>query len=184
VANARAWWEAAYPRAFRPFIDKYQGLGKNPPYYLYSIMRKESGYDPHVASYADAIGLLQMIPPTTRRVAKLLDLPYGDDMLYQPEYNVQVGSWYIGGLLQKFGTQIPVGAGSFNCGPSPVVRWLAREGKRPVDEWVELAAYTQTREYMKRVTENYARYVYLYEGTVYEQPLALDAHVQRDDIDY
>src|SRR5262249_45306320 len=51
---ARAWWEHAYPRAYRGFIEKYQALGDNPPYYLYSIMRKESAYDPHVVSYADA----------------------------------------------------------------------------------------------------------------------------------
>jgi soluble lytic murein transglycosylase len=182
--NARAWWEAAYPRAWSWLIEKYQDLGKNPPFYLYSIMRKESGYDPNVASYADAIGLLQMIPPTTRRVATILELPYGDDMLYDPEYNVKVGSWYIGGLAQKFGLQIPISAGSFNCGPRPVMRWLQRDGRRPIDEWVELASYTQTREYMKRVTEIYARYLYLYQGIVYDQPLEVNAHIARDDIDY
>ena len=182
--NARAWWEAAYPRAWSWLIEKHQALGKNPPYYLYSIMRKESGYDPNVASYADAIGLLQMIPATTRRVAGVLGLPFGDDMLYDPEYNVQVGSWYIGGLAQKFGHQIPIAAGSFNCGPKPVRRWLERDGRRPMDEWVELASYTPTREYMKRVTEIYARYLYLYEGTVYEQPLEVNATVGRDDIEY
>ncbi|HKA90347.1 MAG TPA: transglycosylase SLT domain-containing protein [Haliangiales bacterium] len=182
--NARAWWEAAYPRAWSAFVEKHQDLGKNPPLYLYAIMRKESGYDPNVASYADAIGLLQMIPPTTRRVAAVLGLPYGDDMLYDPEYNVRVGSWYIGGLAQKFGRQIPIAAGSFNCGPGPVVRWLKRDGARPMDEWVELASYTQTREYMKRVTEIYARYLYLYQGVVYEQPLEVNASVARDDIDY
>ncbi len=182
--NARAWWEAAYPRAWPWLVEKHQDLGKNPPFYLYSIMRKESGYDPNVASYADAIGLLQMIPPTTRRVAAVLDLPYGDDLLYEPEYNVQVGSWYIGGLAQKFGRQIPIAAGSFNCGPAPVVRWLKRDGRRPMDEWVELASYTQTREYMKRVTEIYARYLYLYQGVVYEQPLEVNASVARGDIDY
>jgi soluble lytic murein transglycosylase len=182
--NARAWWEAAYPRAWSAFVEKHQDLGKNPPFYLYSIMRKESGFDPNVASYADAIGLLQMIPPTTKRVAAVLDLPFGDDLLYDPEYNVQVGSWYIGGLAQKFGRQIPIAAGSFNCGPRPVLRWLERDGRRPMDEWVELSSYTQTREYMKRVTEIYARYLYLYQGVVYEQPLEVNATATRADIDY
>ena len=64
--RARVWWEHAYPRAYRNLVEKHKGLGKNPDYYLYSIMRKESGFNPHVHSYADAIGLLQMIPPTTR----------------------------------------------------------------------------------------------------------------------
>ena len=63
-ANARNWWELVYPRAYREFVEKYAPTGDNPPYYLYTIMQKESAYNPHDVSYADAIGLLQMIPPT------------------------------------------------------------------------------------------------------------------------
>ena len=181
---ARIWWEHAYPRAFRDAIEKYQELGENPPYYLYSIMRKESGYDPHVVSYADAIGLLQMIPPTTRRVVKEVGMEYTDDLLYDSELNVKVGSWYIGHLALKFKGQIPIAAGSFNCGPKPVMRWLEQNGRRPIDELVELVAYTQTREYMKKVTEIYARYLYLYEGKDYRQPLAVDAEYVKNDLDY
>jgi soluble lytic murein transglycosylase len=147
-------------------------------------MRKESGYDPHVVSYADAIGLLQMIPPTTRRVAAALDMPYTDDLLFDRELNIKVGAWYIGKLLAKFGRQIPIGAGSFNSGPRPVMRWLDQFGDRPMDEFIELCAYTQTREYMKKVTEIYAQYQYLYEGVVYEQPLAVDRGYRRDDLTY
>ena len=43
-----------------------------------------------------------MIPPTTQRVAKELGMPYDRGQLYEPEYNIQTGSWYIGHLLQKF----------------------------------------------------------------------------------
>jgi soluble lytic murein transglycosylase len=184
VGAARVWWEHAFPRAYRGFVESYQALGANPPYYLYSIMRKESGYDPHVVSYADAIGLLQMIPPTTRRVVKEVGMDYTDDLLYDSELNVKVGSWYIGHLLTKFKLQIPIGAGSFNCGPKPVMRWLDQNGARPIDEFVELVAYTQTREYMKKVAEIYARYVYLYEGQDYRQPLGVDADYVKDDLDY
>jgi hypothetical protein len=44
--------------------------------------------------------------------------------------------------------------------------------------------YTQTREYMKKVTENYARYRYLYQHEVYEQPLAIDKDYVRDQLIY
>jgi soluble lytic murein transglycosylase len=182
--EARPWWEHAYPRAYREFVERHQALGENPPYYLYSIMRKESGYDPHVVSYADAIGLLQMIPPTTRRVARELGLGYTDDLLYDPEENVRVGSWYIGHLALKFKEQIPIAAGSFNCGPRPVMRWLEQFGQRPLDEFVERVAYTQTREYMKKVTEIYARYLALYEDRDYRQPLTVDAAYLVNDLDY
>jgi len=181
---ARFWWQHAYPEAYKPLVEKHAPLGKSTPNYLYSIMRKESGYDPHVLSYADAQGLLQMIPATTIRVARQLKLPYAPGDLYDPEFNVKTGSWYIGHLLAKFKGQVPLGAGSFNSGPRPVMRWIDQHGDRPIDELVELVSYMQTREYMKKVTENYARYVYLYTGKVYEQPLAVDRDYVKDDLTY
>jgi soluble lytic murein transglycosylase len=182
--DARRWWENAYPRAYRDLIERYQALGDNPEGYLYSIMRKESGFNPHDLSYADAQGLLQMIPPTTLRVARELHIPYDPGRLYEPAYNIQTGSWYIGHLLQKFKRQIPIGAGSFNCGPRPVMKWLDQNGDREIDEFVELVPYSQTREYMKKVTENFARYQFLYEGKVYEQPLTIDKHYLDDRLTY
>ena len=182
--RARLWWEHALPLAYRHLVDKWRHQGGSPDYYLYAIMRKESGYDPHVHSYADAIGLLQMIPATTRRVAKAVGLTYTADLLYDPELNIRVGSWYIGRLLKKFKMQVPLGAGSFNSGPRPVMRWIDMYGDRPIDELVELVAYTQTREYMKKVTEIYARYLYFYKERVYDQPLAVDRGYEKNELTY
>lgn len=172
--QARIWWQHAYPLAYRELIEKHRDRGKNPAFYLFAIMRKESGFDPHTWSYADAIGLLQMIPATTRRVADELGIAYTDDLLYDPDLNIMTGAWYIGHLLQKFKGQIPLGSGSFNSGPRPVMRWCDLNGDRPIDEFVEMVSYRQTREYMKKVTETYARYVYLYGDEVYAQPLEVD----------
>src|SRR5262249_22291635 len=153
--EARKWWQAAYPLAYRELVERYGPTGKNPDYYLFAIMRKESGFNPHDVSYADAIGLLQMIPPTSRRVAPRIGDAYSDDTLYDPESNVRYGAWYIGHLLQKFQMQIPLGAGAFNAGPKAMQRWVGKHARAPMDEFVELVTYTQTREYMKLVTENY-----------------------------
>jgi soluble lytic murein transglycosylase len=182
--RARTWWEHAYPLAYRQLVETWRHLGDSPPYYLYAIMRKESGFDPHIVSYADARGLLQMIPPTSRRVARQLGIEYTEDMLYDPAQNIRLGSWYIGRLYHKFKGQVPLAAGSYNSGPRPVMRWLGKNGQRPMDELVELVPYTQTRGYMKKVTETYARYLYLYEGIVYEQPLAVDADYVDDELTY
>ena len=57
------------------------------------------------------------------------------------------------------------------------MKWIDQNGDRDIDELVELVPYTQTREYMKKVTENYARYRYLYDHEVYEQPLTVQKYV-------
>lgn len=183
-AVARKWWEQVYPLAYRAFVEKYGPTGNNPKNYLYTIMQKESAYNPHDVSYADAIGLLQMIPPTSRRVSPHIDLPYTDDVLYDPEGNIRFGAWYIGRLLGKFRGQVPIGAGSFNAGPKAMMRWLKANGTRPLDEFVELCPYTQTREYMKKATEIYARYQWLYEKEDYLPSLKVDPTPADDGIDY
>jgi soluble lytic murein transglycosylase len=182
--NARKWWEGMYPRAYRDFVEKYGPTGENPPYYLYTIMQKESAYNPHDVSYADAIGLLQMIPPTSKRVGEKIDYPYTDDILYDPEGNIRFGAWYIGHLLKKFHGQIPIGAGSYNAGPRAMMKWLAKNGERPLDEFIELCPYTQTREYMKKALDIYSRYVYLYDKEDYLPALKVDTSPLDDGIDY
>jgi len=181
---ARTWWEHAYPLAYRDLVERWRHEGDNPEFYLYSIMRKESGFDPHTLSHANALGLLQMIPPTTRRVAPQIGLEYSDDLLYDPESNIRLGSWYIGRLFAKFKGQVPIAAASYNAGPGAVMRWLRQHGDHPIDEYVELVSYRQARGYGKKVTETYARYLYLYKGEVYEQPLAVDANYIRNEITY
>ena len=64
------------------------------------------------------------------------------------------------------------------------MKWLDMYGDREIDEMVELVPYTQTREYMKKVTENFARYRYLYEGVIYDQPLTVDKAYVVDDLTY
>ncbi len=181
---AAGWWRTIYPLAYRPFVEKYAPTGKNPPYYLYTIMQKESAYNPHDVSYADAIGLLQMIPPTSRRVGERIGRAYTDDVLYDPEGNIQFGAWYIGHLLEKFKGQIALGAGSYNAGPKAMMRWVKRNGDRPLDEFIELCAYTQTREYMKKVLDIYARYLYLYEKADWLPDVGVDAKFLDNEIDY
>jgi soluble lytic murein transglycosylase len=147
-------------------------------------MRKESGFDPHDVSYADARGLLQMIPPTSARVAEKAGEPFYPDLLYDPEVNVRLGAIYIGSLYKKFGGEVPLAAGAYNAGPRAMARWCTQHGTHPTDEFVELVAFAQTREYVKRVTSLYAKYRFLYGPKPYEIPLVLNTKVAPDGPDY
>jgi soluble lytic murein transglycosylase len=133
-------------------------------------MLKESAYSPVDVSYADARGLLQMLPATSARVAAGIGEGFSDEQLYLPEVNVRLGAAYIGSLARKFGG-VPVAAGSFNAGPRAMVRWCDQNGRLPLDEFVELVTYEQTREYIKRVAQIYSRYKYLYRSEAWEPSL-------------
>jgi soluble lytic murein transglycosylase len=182
--GVRIFWEAAFPRAYAPLVDRYGPPAGNPELYLYAIMRKESGFDPHDVSYADARGHLQMIPPTSARVAAKAGDPFYPDQLYDPEVNIRLGALYIGALYKKFGGEVPLAAGAYNAGPRAMTRWCAQHGTHPTDEFVELVAFAQTREYVKRVTSLYAKYRFLYGPKLYEIPLTLNTKVSPDGPDY
>jgi soluble lytic murein transglycosylase len=74
-----------------------------------------------------------------------------------------------------FRGQIFLAAGAYNGGLRPMMRWLDQNGRRPLDEFVELVGFKQSREYIRRVTAIYAKYVYLYTGKPYELPLTVNA---------
>ena len=182
--GARVWWEAAYPRAYRERVEQYGPASGNPDLLLYAIMRKESGFSPWEVSVADARGLLQMIPPTSARVAHEAGLEFAADELYDPDVNIRLGALYIGSLAKKFHAQIPLVAGAYNAGPKAMAKWCDRHGRQAMDEFVELIAFTQTREYAKRVVGIYARYRHLYGPSEYQQPLGVDPRYASGGPDY
>ena len=163
-------WEAAYPRAYQPLVEKYGAAANNPELFLYAIMRKESGFDPHDVSYADARGLLQMIPPTSTQVAAGIGEPFFADQLYEPEINVHLGAAVHRPAVREVRPRGAADRRRLQRRPAHDGALVRAERKYPTDEFVELIAFPQTREYVKRVTSIYAKYRYLYGPTPYENP--------------
>ena len=126
-------------------------------------MSEESGFRPRIESWANARGLLQLIAPTARGVAKAEDLKdYTFDKLFEPKTNIQLGTAYMRDLADRFEDQIPLIIAGYNGGHANIDRWLGERGKLPLDLWVEDIPYGQTRKYTKRVLTSYWAYSWLY----------------------
>jgi soluble lytic murein transglycosylase len=138
-------------------------------------MQKETAFSPQLTSYADARGLLQLLPSLGAELAAKLRIPFFPDELYQPEVNVRLGALHLGELARMFRGQIFLAAGAYNGGIRAMTRWLDRNGRLPLDEFVELIGSKQSREYIKRTSGIYARYQYLYTGKAYELPVKINA---------
>jgi soluble lytic murein transglycosylase len=184
IGPTRSLWEAAYPRAYQSLVEKHSKTAHAPSLLIYAIMRKESGFGPHLTSPADARGLLQLLPTQAAALAAKLETPFHDDDLYRPEVNIQLGAMRIGNLIKTLHGQVFLAAGAYNGGVAPVMRWLDQQGHRPLDEFMEVIGFKESREYSKRVAAIYARYVYLYTGKPYDLPLvvkrARDAEAPRE----
>jgi soluble lytic murein transglycosylase len=161
---ASEWaWRCVYPRPYLDRVGDIEAREKLPKGLIYAIMRQESSYDPHAVSRARAVGLLQLMPDTARRVAAELGQPFDEKWLRTPSVNLDLGGHYLAKTLRSFDGSIPVAAAAYNAGPGAARRWVNRM-KVDLDVWVALIPFEETRIYVGRVMSNFARYAYLAGG--------------------
>ncbi len=157
-------WLLAYPRAFKQLIDAAASSETISPMLLTALVREESAFTPSIESWANAIGLSQLLVPTARDVAKRGEGPINASTLRDPELNLRLGARFLGGLINRF-DHFGLAIAGYNAGGGAVSRWLSARGHLAFDEFVETIPYEQTRNYTKRVTESYGRYSHLYHST-------------------
>jgi len=161
---ASEWaWRCLYPRPYADRVSDIETREKLPKGLIYAVMRQESSYDPHAVSRARAVGLLQLMPDTARRLAAELGQPFEEKWLRTPSVNLELGGRYLGKTLRAFDGSIPVAAAGYNAGPGAARRWVTRM-KVDLDVWVALIPFEETRTYVARVMSNFARYAYLAGG--------------------
>lgn len=138
----------------------------------YAIARQESEFNPTAVSKADARGMLQLLPATAKGVASRKGLPYSIQKLSSdPAYNATLGAHFLGEQLEKFDNSYILTFIAYNAGPLRANEWITRYGDprgRPVDDvvdWIERIPYTETRNYVQRVMENYEVYKARLTGT-------------------
>ncbi len=165
AAGTRWMWECLYPT---PYATTVQEVGRRrgvEPAMIYAVMRQESAFQPSVESPAAAYGLMQIIEPTGRSLAKELGVAYSKAALLTPANNIDWGATYLGKLLRKFDGRLALAAGGYNAGPGAMNRWLQTASALPLDIFVARIVYEETRTYVQRVVANWARYRYLEGGT-------------------
>ena len=168
---------ASYQKRFHndfnyPIIStpKYINKRKIPePAFILSIIRQESEFDMTANSHAGAKGLMQLMPYTAKLVSKQAKLPYSKPRLTSdPEYNINLGSHYIAGLILEYDGAYPFAIAAYNAGPKRVKYWKKinkNPQKNQIDyvDWIELIKFKETRNYVQRVLENYNVYRYILE---------------------
>ncbi len=139
----------------------------------YAIARQESEFNQGAVSKAGARGLLQLMPATARDVAKRNDIVFEPERLTSDAaYNATLGAHFLGEQIDRFdGSYILTFAG-YNAGPRRSQEWIKKYGDprgKPIDEvvdWIERIPFTETRNYVQRVMENYQVYKVRLGGSV------------------
>lgn len=152
-----------YPRYYTDLIDAEAQRYDVDPLLLYALVRQESLFEGEATSSAAAHGLMQVIPSTGEYIAGRLGWPpgYKTADLYRPMVSVRFGVWYLMQQVQRFDGDIRAALAGYNGGPGNAARWREAAGGDP-DLFFELISLSETRLYVQRITEHYARYRWLY----------------------
>ena len=125
-----------------------------------AIARRESEFDPFVISPVGARGLMQVMPKTAQEMAARVGLPYSQKRLEQDwAYNARLGITYLEELSERYDGNPVLMSVAYNAGPSRADRWIELMGdpRKPstdVIDWIEMAPFQETRNYIMRVTES------------------------------
>lgn len=160
----------AYPLAYQDLIvDETSKNLKVDPMLVQALIRQESSYRPNIVSPAGAVGLMQLMPFTARDVAKTLGEtpPVGDEDLMIPGVNIKLGVKYLEEVLDKYDENLIWSIASYNAGPIAVNGWANKfkalpEEEQDMDLFIENIPYDETRNYTKKVLNNYWIYKQLY----------------------
>ncbi|HZF43302.1 MAG TPA: lytic transglycosylase domain-containing protein [Sphingomonadaceae bacterium] len=124
------------------------------------IIRQESSFDRAATSHVGARGMMQLMPATARETASKLGLTYDLGRLTSdPEYNIQMGSWYLQSMMSSWGGNAVLAAASYNAGAGNVRKWVRENGDprlpgADIVKWIEDIPFSETRGYVQRVLEN------------------------------
>ena len=158
----RKYWEALFPKAFWTDLKRYATANGLDPYLVASLIRQESEFNPNAVSRANAVGLMQLLPKTGKLVAKEVKLKrYTASQLYTPAVNLQLGTHYFRGMVDKFGG-FEYALAAYNAGSDRVEEWLGQGKYRDPQEFVESIPFTETREYVQAILRNASVYKQLY----------------------
>ena len=126
-----------------------------------AIARRESEFDPKVRSGAGALGLMQVMPATGRRMAQDIGTTGHSNrrMLTDWKYNARLGAAYFSRMAGEFDGNVVLMAAAYNAGPGRPEDWTRHFGdpRQPVVDvvdWIEMIPFRETRNYVMQVSES------------------------------
>jgi soluble lytic murein transglycosylase-like protein len=149
-----------YPVKYEDAIRKYSDRNGLDRFLVMGLILQESSFLPTAKSAVGATGLMQLMLPTAKELARRLSVPFGQARLENPEVNIQLGTAHLKMLVNMFGGNTLLAVASYNAGQGNVLNWRRTARARPMDEFIESIPYPETRNYVKRVTmlrSSYAR---------------------------
>jgi soluble lytic murein transglycosylase len=154
-----AYWRILFPEPYWDTIKAESARNNLDPYLVASLIRQESEFNPSVISYANAWGLMQLLPSVGRQLAREEGMRnFQTFQLLDPETNIRLGTRYLRQMLDHLGGVPEYALAAYNAGENRVTDWQSAGPYQGMDEFVESIPFTQTREYVQAIMRNIETY--------------------------
>jgi soluble lytic murein transglycosylase len=154
-----AYWRILFPKAWWETIKTESAKNNLDPYFVLSLIRQESEFNPSAVSYANAYGLMQLLPSVGKQLAREEGMTHFQTFqLLDPETNIRLGTRYLREMLDQVGGVPEYAMAAYNAGESRVTDWQSAGPYSGMDEFVESIPFTQTREYVEAILRNEETY--------------------------
>lgn len=157
--------ELFYPRDYAPAIAREAARQALPVELVFGIVHQESGFDAQAVSRSGARGLMQLMPPTGKELAKRLGLPFTTAKLSDPDFSLRLGTSYFRKVLDMFDGNVELALAGYNAGPFRIQRLWRDSAERDIDLFVEDLSPDEPRLYVKRILVSSDSYRRLYPGS-------------------
>ncbi len=150
-----AYWRILFPQAYWSEITTDSAKNNLDPYMVASLIRQESEFNAAAISYANAYGLMQLLPNVGAELAKQEGIRhFNRDELLNPLINIRLGTRYLRQLLNNVGDRPEYAFAAYNAGENRVTDWKSIGNYRDMDEFVESIPFTQTHDYVQAILRN------------------------------
>jgi soluble lytic murein transglycosylase len=166
------FWQLAFPLPGRATLEQHSRAQSLDPFLIAALIRQESEFNAKVISYANAYGLMQLVPATGRELARHFGIRrLSTAQLLTADRNVQLGTYYFRKLLDSYSNEPEIALAAYNAGPSRANTWRTWGPFREPSEFIETVPFHQTRGYIQIVLRNADVYRRLYAGTTPDVPV-------------
>ena len=156
-------WRVTYPLPYRAEVARASSRSGVDPMLMAGLIRQESAFAADAVSNKGAVGLMQVLPKTAPKLARQARLRYSRAQLFDPEYNLRLGTLYFGWLRSSLGS-VEAALAGYNAGEERVALWEEGRTYEEPAEFVESIPFTETRDYVQIVMRNGAVYRAVYGG--------------------
>lgn len=158
-------WRILYPLEFGDLLRAKSGEEGLDPALVAALICQESTFNAGAVSSAGARGLMQVMPPTGRSLARSLGMRYKSSALTDPAVSLDFGTRYLRQLSDRFGGRVERVLAAYNAGPHRVDAWTAGNPDMGDEEFVESIPFSETRQYVMVILANREHYRRIYDLT-------------------